>query len=293
MTKIIDGKQIAKTIENEVAGRFLDIYAKYGITPTLAVIKVGINPPSEIYLRNIGKKVAQFNGELRMENIPATATQKELQQVIEELNRDSSVHSIMLQQPLPDSFDAVAALELIAPEKDVDGAHPNNLGKIAYGRPVLPACTAQGVIEILKHEGIEICGKNAVIIGRSTVVGKPLALMLLNENATITLCHSKTVELEKLTSQADILISAVGSPEFITRDKIKKGAVVIDVGINRGADGKITGDLRFEDALDWASHVTPVPGGTGPVTVAVLFKNLLKSVELAIEQNIGCSRHAV
>jgi methylenetetrahydrofolate dehydrogenase (NADP+)/methenyltetrahydrofolate cyclohydrolase len=275
MAEIIDGRSIAKRIREEVAGRVNELKKGKGITPKLCVVLVGDDPASQIYVRNKEKACAEVGMVSETRRIPSSVKQKELIDVVRSLNKDNSVHGILVQLPLPGAIDSVAVLNEIAVEKDVDGLHPLNMGKLLRGEdPLFIPCTAQGIIELILSTGIEIKGKEAVVVGRSNIVGKPVSLLLLQRHATVTICHSRTRDLGEVTRRADILVAAVGSPRIIHGDMVRKGAVVIDVGTNR-VEGKLVGDVDFEAASQKAAHITPVPGGVGPMTIAMLLKNTL------------------
>ncbi len=274
--KLIDGKRISEEMRKEIAETVKNEYAGKR-APGLAVIIVGANPASRIYVNNKKKacEACGFNSyEYALEE---TATEDELLALIERLNSDSSVDGILCQLPLPSHIDENKVIDAIAPEKDVDGFSPVNTGNLLSGKPCFAPCTPAGVVEMLKYEGIEISGKHCVVVGRSNIVGKPAALLMLRENATVTVCHSRTANLRETVSQGDIVIAAIGKANFITADMIKEGAVVVDVGINRLENGKITGDVDFEAVSEKASYITPVPGGVGPMTITMLMKNTLEA----------------
>jgi len=273
--KIIDGTAIAKQMLDELKIQV----EESGLSPKLAVILVGDDPASKIYMKS--KEAACSHVGIRYEKyLLPQSTQDELLNLIKELN-ESEVNAILLEMPLPRGIDGDAALEAIDPLKDVDGFHPINMGKLLIGDETIAPCTPLGVIELLKRSNIEIFGKHVVVVGRSNIVGKPMAAMLLNRDATVTVCHSKTKNLAKITKEADILIAAIGKPRFITAEMVKEGAVVIDVGINNPG-GAVVGDVDFEKVKEKASAITPVPGGVGPMTVASLMKNTLS---LALAQS--------
>ena len=271
--KIIDGKRIAAEMREALRER-----AKRA-DPGLAVIIVGENPASQVYVRN--KEKACIDAGIRSEVIafPEEATQQSVMARIDMLNRDPSIHGILVQLPLPAHFDSRTVLDSISAEKDVDGFHPCNVGALFLGNPGLQPCTPHGVMKMLEHERVEIRGKHAVIVGASNIVGKPMAVMLLHKGATVTICNSKTPDLGRHTRDADILVVAVGRPNLVRGDMIKEGAVVIDVGMNRLADGKLCGDVDFEGASQKASLITPVPGGVGPMTIAMLLENTVEAGE--------------
>ncbi|WP_373479430.1 bifunctional methylenetetrahydrofolate dehydrogenase/methenyltetrahydrofolate cyclohydrolase FolD [Geminocystis sp.] len=281
VAKILDGKNLAKKIQSRLQIAIEEKIAEKKRPPGLAVLMVGDNPASAVYVRNKEKSCQKIGMKSFGKHFPSDITQEELEAVIEELNNDTSVDGILVQLPLPDHFDSVALLHTIAPEKDVDGLHPINLGKLVRGEKGLRSCTPAGVMEILTEYNIDLAGKKVVVVGRSILVGKPLALMLLEKNATVTIAHSKTLNLPEVTKEADILIAAVGKPEMITADMVKPNAVVIDVGINRletpDGKGRLVGDVDFNEVKEIASYITPVPGGVGPMTIAILLQNTYDS----------------
>jgi len=287
MAKIIDGKALAKKMQAAIAADVEQLTAKYGRPPGLAVIMVGDNPASAAYVKN--KETACHKAGIASfgKHLPDSATQSELEQIIDELNNNDLVDGILIQLPLPNHLDAIALLNRLHPDKDADGLHPNNLGKLARGEVGLRSCTPAGVMELLASDEVELAGKNAVVIGRSILVGKPVALMLLEANATITIAHSRTKNLAEITRKADILIAAIGRPEFVTADMVKPDAVVIDVGINRITDyegkSRLVGDVDFASVSEVASHITPVPGGVGPMTVTMLLHNTVWSYREKLE----------
>lgn len=273
MANIIDGKKIAENIRVQIKS---EISAKK-LTPGLAVVFVGDNPASEVYVRNKKKACTEVGIKSFEHKLPETTSESELLKLIKKLNGDRNVHGILVQLPLPKKIDQENILNSILPEKDVDGFHPVNLGKLVSGQAGTRPCTPLGIIELIKSTGVEIKGKHAVVVGRSNIVGKPVAIMLLEEHATVTICHSRTENLPDVVRSAEILVAAIGKPQFIKGDWIKNGAVVIDVGINRLPDGKMVGDVDFEEAKKRAGWITPVPGGVGPMTIAMLLKNTLMS----------------
>ena len=276
MYELINGKEVAEHIKQQVKNEIKEL----GLEVTLAVIVVGDDPASKIYVNN-KKKACENVGIKSFEYIfPSDVSEDELIHFINNLNECDDLNGILVQLPLPNHLDAKRVLEWIAPEKDVDGFTAINTGKLWQGECALPPCTAKGIIELLDYYNIDVSGKNCVVVGRSNIVGKPVAALLLERNATVTICHSKTKDLYKHTSQADILISAVGKPNFITWGLVKKGAVVIDVGINRDENGKLCGDVDVEGVKDKVSLLTPVPGGVGPMTVAMLMKNTLEAAKM-------------
>ena len=281
VAKILDGKALAKKIQSRLQTQISQQSSLKNRQPGLAVLMVGDNPASAVYVRNKEKACQRIGMASYGKHFPADTTQAELEAVIEQLNHDPNVDGILVQLPLPNHFDSVALLHKIAPEKDADGLHPSNLGKLVRGENGLRSCTPAGVMKILKEYNIPLVGKKAVVVGRSILVGKPLALMLLEENATVTIAHSRTAHLKEITSDADILIAAVGQPEMITADMVKPNAVVIDVGINRlptdDGKGRLVGDVAYEEVKEIASYITPVPGGVGPMTVTMLLQNTYES----------------
>lgn len=274
MAQIIDGKKISLEIKEELRLKTLELKDK-GVVPGLAVILVGDDPASQTYVRNKTTCCEQLGYLSEQYMLPATTTQQELIDLIDKLNDDAKIHGILVQLPLPKHLDKTAVINRILPEKDVDAFHPVNVGKIMTGNFDFLPCTPAGVMELIERSGINVAGKHCVIIGRSDIVGKPQAMLMLHKNATVTICHSKTKNLAEITRQADILVAAVGKAGFVTADMIGKDAVVIDVGINRNQEGKLCGDVNFEEAKKIASFITPVPGGVGPMTIAMLMKNTM------------------
>ncbi len=282
MTNIIDGNRIAAQIRAEVF-REVETLKSKGITPGLTVVIVGENPGSVVYVKNKEKDAKEVGFKSEVIRIPQDTTQEYLLKVIDQLNKDETVHGLLIQLPLPKHIDELKVIEAINPQKDVDGFHPVNVGKVVIGdKRALVSCTPAGVIALLEHENLEIAGKEVVIVGRSNIVGKPLVPLFLQKNATVTVCHSKSQDLRSITKRADILVVAIGKSRFITADYVKPGAVVIDVGINR-LDGKLTGDVDFLEAATVASKITPVPGGVGPMTRAMLLKNTIQAAKLQNE----------
>ena len=273
---LLDGKQTAKDVRAKVRDEAALAVAKYGDPICLAVILVGEDPASKVYVNNKIKGCAEVGFESRKVVLPETASQEEVLAVIKELNADPSVNGVLLQLPLPKGLDEQALLAAIDPNKDVDGLHIVQRGRLFCGLDCLLPCTPYGIMQLLETYGIDPKGKRAVVIGRSNLVGKPLAMLLLNANATVTICHSRTVDLPSVTREADILVAAVGKANFVTEDMVKEGAVVIDVGINR-VDGKLVGDVDFEAVAPHCSYITPVPGGVGPMTVTMLLANTLSA----------------
>lgn len=278
MVTIIDGKKIAHEIK-KILSNEVSLLKQSNIAPGLAVILVGQNAASQIYVRNKRKACADVGIQSFDFNLPETASQKELEDLIAKLNSDDRVHGILIQLPLPACMDEISVLEKISPSKDVDGFHPVNMGRLVSGLPSFRPCTPLGIITLIDFMGYKLAGKNAVVIGRSKIVGKPIALMLLERHATVTICHSRTQNLAEIVRSADIVVAAIGSPGFIKGDWIKDGALVIDVGINRTGEGGIVGDVEFEEASKHASAITPVPGGVGPMTIAMLLKNTVEAAK--------------
>lgn len=274
--EIIDGKLIAGRLRAEVALAATALRER-GIAPTLAVVLVGDDPASAVYVRNKTKAAREANVDVRDHKLPVTATQVELMALVEQLNRDPIVDGILVQLPLPPQLDSDAVIRALDPAKDVDGLHPTNLGYLAQGRPVFSPCTPKGCMRLLREVNAEVAGARAVVLGRSVLVGKPVALLLANANATVTMCHSKTRDLAAEVRRADIVIAAVGRPEMVKGDWIAEGAIVLDVGINRTADGKLVGDVDFAAAAQRARAITPVPGGVGPMTIACLLENTVEA----------------
>lgn len=279
--QIIDGKTLAAQVKAEAAAETAALKAK-GVTPCLAVILVGEDPASQVYVRGKAKDCGDCGIDSRVIRLPEETTQAELLKLVGELAADKAVNGILVQLPLPAHIDEKAVIDAIPPEKDVDGFSPVNVGRMQIGEPCFLPCTPAGCIRMIESTGTAIEGKHAVVIGRSNIVGKPAALLLLAKNATVTICHSRTANLKELCAGADILVAAVGKAGFVTGDMVKPGAVVIDVGINRGEDGKLHGDVDFAAAAEKAAYITPVPGGVGPMTRAMLMKN---TVQAAARQN--------
>lgn len=279
MANIIDGKAISAQIREEIAEKVKLYNEKTGLRPGLAVIIVGENPASQVYVRNKKKACEQVGFNSWVYEMPESTTQDELNALIDKLNGDPGVHGILVQLPLPKHLDEEEVILRIKPEKDVDAFHPYNVGRITIGDPQFLPCTPAGIMELLKRSNIEISGKECVVIGRSNIVGKPMALLLLAENGTVTVCHSKTKDLKEVCRRADILVVAIGRADFVTADMVKEGAVVIDVGMNRNAEGKLTGDVDFASVSEVASYITPVPGGVGPMTITMLLQNTLTAAE--------------
>ena len=274
MAEIIDGKAISLAIKEECR----DKVEKENLKRCLAVVLVGDDPASAVYVGN-KKKACEFCGVKSVSHeLPATTTEEELLNLVAELNMDDSINGILVQLPLPSHIDEDKVIRAISPNKDVDGFHPENVGKLSIGQPGFLSCTPAGIIQLLKRSNVDIDGKNCVIIGRSNIVGKPMALLMLRENATVTVCHSHTKDLKEVCKRADILIVAIGKPKMIDASYVKDGAVVIDVGIHRQENGKLCGDVDFDSVEPVASKITPVPGGVGPMTIAMLMKNVVDGI---------------
>lgn len=277
--QLIDGKAISTQIKEECREK-VAAYKEKGIEISLAVIQVGADPASSVYVRN-KKKACEFCGMTSLSyELPEETTQEELLALIRKLNADDAVNGILVQLPLPKHINEDLVIQTIDPKKDVDGFHPQSVGALCIGQPGFVSCTPAGIIQLLKRSNIKIAGKECVVIGRSNIVGKPMALLLLRENGTVTVCHSRTKDLKEVTKRADILIVAIGKPKFITAEYVKEDAVVIDVGIHRKEDGKLCGDVDFDSVAEKTSAITPVPGGVGPMTIAMLMHNCVESVEL-------------
>ncbi|RHA20059.1 bifunctional methylenetetrahydrofolate dehydrogenase/methenyltetrahydrofolate cyclohydrolase FolD [Eubacterium ventriosum] len=279
MAKIIDGKQISLDIKNELKEKVAK-YKEQGIEITLVVVKVGNDPASAVYVRNKEKACEYVGINSKTLALPEETTEEELLNVVKELNEDKNVNGILVQLPLPKHIDESKVLLTIDSTKDVDGFHPVNVGKMVIGEDTFLPCTPAGIIEMIKRTDIDIEGKECVVIGRSNIVGKPMAMLMLKENATVTIAHSRTKDLKEVTKRADIIVAAIGKAKFVTADYVKEGAVVIDVGMDRDENGKLCGDVDFESVSKVASAITPVPGGVGPMTVTMLLVNCLRSVEL-------------
>lgn len=279
MAQLIDGKRISKEIKEELKQEVAQL-KENGRECCLAVIQVGNDPASSVYVGN-KKKACEYIGVKSLSfELADTVTEKELLDLIEKLNQDASVHGILCQLPLPKHIDENKVIRAISPKKDVDGFHPENVGALVIGQQGFVSCTPAGIVQLLKRSNVEICGKHCVIVGRSNIVGKPMALLMLRENATVTVCHSKTENLQEICKEADILIVAIGKPLFITADHVKKDAVVIDVGIHRNEENKLCGDVDFQSVEPIASAITPVPGGVGPMTIAMLMNNCVEAMKM-------------
>ena len=277
MGNIIDGNKIAQEIRNEVRLKTLELRRQTGIIPGLAVILVGDDPASQVYVGRKSKACAEVGFLSREYKLPAETEEKKLLKIIKKLNKDDQIHGILVQLPLPGHISTENIIAAIDPDKDVDGFHPYNVGGLMTGTPLFVPCTPRGIMELIARSGIDLKGKEAVVVGRSNIVGKPTAMLLLAQHATVTMCHSRTGDLPAVTRRADVLIAAVGKPHMIKADMVKEGAVVIDVGVNRLENGKLAGDVAFDDVAPKASFITPVPGGVGPMTIAMLMRNTLDS----------------
>ena len=275
--QIIDGKATSAAIREEIREQTAQFAKTAGFVPGLAVVLVGENPASQVYVRNKARACEEVGFLSEVYRLPEQTTQKELLALIDKLNADKKIHGILVQLPLPKHLDETELLLRISPNKDVDAFHPFNVGKLTIGDPVFLPCTPAGIMELLRRYGIDPCGKQCVVVGRSNIVGKPMALLLLAANGTVTVCHSRTPDLAAKTREADILVVAIGKAKFITADMVKEGAVVIDVGMDRDENGKLCGDVDFETVAPKCSYITPVPGGVGPMTITMLLQNTLKS----------------
>ena len=281
MAQIIDGKAISKQVREEIAAEVISFQEKHGSVPGLAVVIVGNDPASQVYVRNKKKGCEEVGFYSESYELPESTTQEELIALVEKLNNDDKIHGILVQLPLPKHLNETEVLLKIKPEKDVDAFHPYNVGKIMIGNHDLLPCTPAGVMVLLEKSGIDVCGKKCVVIGRSNIVGKPMAMLLLHANGTVTICHSRTQNLKEICREADILVASIGKPEFVTADMVKEGAVVVDVGINRLESGKLVGDVAFGEVEPKASYITPGPGGVGPMTITMLLKNTLTAASIA------------
>ena len=289
MPLLIDGKKISTEIKDELRVTVEEL-KKQGVETCLAVIQVGDDPASSIYVRNKKRACAYVGIESLSYELPEETTEDELVKLVKELNENDNVHGILVQLPLPKHINADTIIRTISPDKDVDGFHPESVGRLCIGEPGFVSCTPAGIIQLLKRSGIEIEGKECVVVGRSNIVGKPMSILLLRENGTVTITHSRTKDLKEVTGRADILVVAIGKPKFITADYVKEGAVVIDVGTTRVPDAtkksgfKLTGDVKFDEVAPKCSFITPVPGGVGPMTIVSLMKNTLLAGKKAIYQ---------
>ncbi len=279
MANIIDGKQISKDIKEELKEEVASLAAQ-GRKCCLAVIQVGNDPASSVYVGNKKKACAYVGIESLAYELPEETTEEELLTIIDKLNKDANVHGILCQLPLPKHINEDHVIKAISPKKDVDGFHPQNVGALVIGEQGFVSCTPAGIIQLLKRSNIEMDGKHCVVVGRSNIVGKPMSLLMLRENATVTICHSHTKNLKEICKEADILIVAIGKPQFIGKEYVKDGAVVIDVGIHRDENNKLCGDVKYDEVEPVASYITPVPGGVGPMTIAMLMHNCVEAMKL-------------
>ncbi len=282
MAILINGKEVSLSVRERIKNEVARFASEHNKAPGLAVVIVGNDPASEVYVRNKHKACLEVGMYSEVHTLPEETTEEELLGLVDKLNADEKINGILVQLPLPKHLDSEKVILRINPEKDVDAFHPQNVGKIMIGNYSFLPCTPAGVMELLKYYNIDVCGKHCVIIGRSNIVGKPQSMLMLKENATVTICHSRTANLREITKRADILVAAVGKPDFVTPDMVKEGAVVVDVGINRNADGKLCGDVDFAAVEPIASYITPVPGGVGPMTITMLLQNTLTAAK---EQN--------
>ena len=282
MSIIIDGTKIAQDIRQTIREETITFKNETGIVPGLAVVLVGEDPASQVYVGRKGKACAEVGFLSREYKLPVDTPEAKLLDLINDLNHDRLIHGILVQLPLPKHIATDKIIAAIDPHKDVDGFHPYNVGGLVTGSPLFVPCTPRGIMELIARTGIALSGKDAVVVGRSNIVGKPMALLLLSQHATVTICHSKTRDLPGVTSRADVLIAAVGKARMITANMVKEGAVVIDVGVNRLENGKLAGDVAFDEVAAKASYITPVPGGVGPMTIAMLMKNTLDAARMSV-----------
>jgi len=285
MAAVIDGNKIAQNIRNEVRQSALEFKEKTGIVPGLAVVLVGEDPASQVYVGKKAKACAEVGFLSREYKLPAGTSEAKLLSLINDLNKDHLIHGILVQLPLPKQISTDKIIAAIDPHKDVDGFHPYNVGGLVTGSPLFIPCTPRGIMELIARTGIALSGKEAVVVGRSNIVGKPIALLLLAQHATVTICHSRTKDLPSVTRRADVLIAAIGKPQMIKANMVKEGAVVIDVGVNRLENGKLAGDVAFDEVAAKASFITPVPGGVGPMTIAMLMKNTLDAARNKVSKD--------
>lgn len=283
MAKIINGKEVSAQVREELKLEVEKLVKEHGVRPGLAVIIVGDDPASKVYVNNKEKGCLEVGFYSEVYRLPAETTQEELLALVDRLNKDDKIHGILCQLPLPKHLDENAVILAINPEKDVDAFHPVNVGRIMIGDYSFLPCTPAGVMKLVESTGVDITGKECVVIGRSNIVGKPQAMLMLHKNATVTICHSRTKNLADVTKRADILVVAIGKADFVTGDMVKDGAIVIDVGMNRKADGKLTGDVDFASVEPKASYITPVPGGVGPMTISMLLTNTMTAAKNSIK----------
>jgi methylenetetrahydrofolate dehydrogenase (NADP+) / methenyltetrahydrofolate cyclohydrolase len=279
--QLIDGKVLSQAVRDKITQEAALLFARSAIKPGLAAILVGHDPASELYVRNKQKACEAVGIYVADHKLPESTTQEELLALIGKVNKDPRIHGILVQLPLPKQIDSKVVLEAVSPEKDADGFHPYNIGRLVEGHPLFEACTPKGIIHMIESTGTGIAGKRAVVVGRSNIVGKPVALMLLHRHATVTVCHSKTKDLPAVCREAEILVVAIGKPRFVTAEMVREGAVVVDVGVNRMPDGKFVGDVDFQGVSAKAAWISPVPGGVGPMTIAMLLQNTLESAQRA------------
>ena len=279
--QLIDGKALAQQVRDRLAKESTELFAKKAMKPGLATILVGDDPASHVYVRNKQKACELAGIYVDDHKLPASTTQAELLALLGKKNADPKIHGILVQLPLPKHIDSKVILEAVSPLKDADGFHPYNFGRLVEGHPVFEACTPKGVIKMIESTGVAIEGKRAVVVGRSNIVGKPLALMLLQRNATVTICHSKTRDLPAVCREAEVLLVAIGKAKFVTADMVREGAIVIDVGTNKTPEGKLCGDVDFDQVSQKAGWISPVPGGVGPMTIAMLLENTVESAKRA------------
>jgi methylenetetrahydrofolate dehydrogenase (NADP+) / methenyltetrahydrofolate cyclohydrolase len=277
--QLLDGKALAQAIRDKIGQDTSALRARTGVIPGLAAILVGEDPASHLYVKNKQKACEAAGIYVADYKLASSTSEAELLALIDKVNHDSRIHGILVQLPLPKQIDSKLILNAVSPEKDADGFHPYNMGRLVEGAPLFEACTPKGIIKMIESTGVGIEGKRAVVVGRSNIVGKPVALMLLHRHATVTVCHSKTKDLPGVCREAEILVVAIGRPKFVTADMVREGAVVVDVGVNRSADGKFVGDVDFEPVSQKASWISPVPGGVGPMTIAMLLQNTLESAQ--------------
>ncbi|MGH7884248.1 MAG: bifunctional methylenetetrahydrofolate dehydrogenase/methenyltetrahydrofolate cyclohydrolase FolD [Thermodesulfobacteriota bacterium] len=282
MSEIIDGKRVSQDTRAEISQRVKELKNNKGVIPGLAAVLVGEDPASEIYVRNKRKACEDCGMYSEEHRLSIATTEEELLLLVEKLNNDPKIHGILVQLPLPEQINDTNILRAVSPMKDVDGFHPENVGRLVEGNPRFVSCTPFGIIKMLDYYNLEIKGMEAVVIGRSNIVGKPVSLLLLHRHATVTICHSRTRDLKEVAKRADILVAAIGRAKFVTEDMVKDGAVVIDVGINRNDEGKLVGDVDFENVSKKTSYITPVPGGVGPMTITMLLWNTLESAKMGI-----------
>jgi len=283
----IDGKVLSQAVRDLIAQETAALLAASGVTPGLAAILVGDDPASHLYVKNKHKACEAVGIHVADHTLPASTSQADLLAVIAQVNHDPKIHGILVQLPLPEHIDSALILNAVLPEKDADGFHPYNIGRLVEGNPIFEACTPRGVIRMIESTGLGIAGKRAVVVGRSNIVGKPVALMLLHRHATVTICHSKTADLAAVCREAEILVVAIGKAKFVTADMVRDGAVVVDVGVNRTEDGKFVGDVDFEPVSQKAGWISPVPGGVGPMTIAMLLQNTLESAKRTVARAEG------